>query len=408
MSKNNVDFFKEKKEWSKTKDRILGSYLVPYFSKVMARGRPICYVDCFSGKGKFDDGSDGSPLIALKCLDSVTSKSRYDTKVFTYFIELNHGNDLESNIEDYLRRLESDVLRINCRVIKGSFEENIDSVLCLHKGSTVFLYVDPYGIKALDVDKFNSFKFDEKKSVEMLINFNTWGFFREACRVLNVNFNLDKEIEEFLVEYSPNNNLDCNELTSIAGGDFWIDIVKRYKNKKLSARDAEFELSKKIAQAFRKKYKFVLNVPIKSNFETEVPKYRLFYLTNHTDGCILMAENMYNQIEDASIKSRNGQLSLFDNDTEGMVQTDDKLKSMLIEILPTDFTRIDDFICNFLTREGLITSPKKIRNLLKELENNNIIMVDRFPKTTSKGKVSSFMSEDKDKKVLIKRKQCNL
>ena len=37
----------------------------------------LVYVDCFAGKGKFEDGNDGSPLIALKiiseCLDSTIS-----------------------------------------------------------------------------------------------------------------------------------------------------------------------------------------------------------------------------------------------------------------------------------------------------------------------------------------------
>ena len=90
MSQKNNDFFKEKKKWSITKDRILGKYLVPYFQKLMCYGRPICYVDCFAGKGKFDDGQDGSPLIALKCLDKTLSNSSRTIPVYSYFIELNH------------------------------------------------------------------------------------------------------------------------------------------------------------------------------------------------------------------------------------------------------------------------------------------------------------------------------
>ncbi len=41
-------------------------------------GRPIYYVDCFAGKGKFEDGNDGFPLIALKirdkCLERTSKK----------------------------------------------------------------------------------------------------------------------------------------------------------------------------------------------------------------------------------------------------------------------------------------------------------------------------------------------
>ena len=55
MGKNTDDFFKEKKEWSKVKDDILGCYLKPYFTKIQYTKKEIIYIDGFSGKGKFDD-----------------------------------------------------------------------------------------------------------------------------------------------------------------------------------------------------------------------------------------------------------------------------------------------------------------------------------------------------------------
>ncbi len=66
MSKDNCGFFKQKKIWSEVKDELLGCYLVPYFTKILSMGNPILYVDCFAGKGKFDDGKPGSPLTALQ------------------------------------------------------------------------------------------------------------------------------------------------------------------------------------------------------------------------------------------------------------------------------------------------------------------------------------------------------
>ena len=50
MSKDNRDFFKEKKDWSEIKDTLLGAYLKPYFQKVLMTKRPIFYVDCFLEK----------------------------------------------------------------------------------------------------------------------------------------------------------------------------------------------------------------------------------------------------------------------------------------------------------------------------------------------------------------------
>ena len=68
MSKPNHKFFVEKKSWSFIKDELLQCYLLPYFQKLMCTRCPITYVDCFAGAGRFDDGNDGSPLIALKSI----------------------------------------------------------------------------------------------------------------------------------------------------------------------------------------------------------------------------------------------------------------------------------------------------------------------------------------------------
>lgn len=41
MAKDQTGFFKEKKEWSKIKDTLLGGYLPQYFQKVLLTKRPI-------------------------------------------------------------------------------------------------------------------------------------------------------------------------------------------------------------------------------------------------------------------------------------------------------------------------------------------------------------------------------
>ena len=76
MSKDNRSFFKQKKIWSEVKDELLGCYLVPYFNKILSMSNPVLYVDCFAGKGKFDDGKNGSPLIALESLEKSIQQSR--------------------------------------------------------------------------------------------------------------------------------------------------------------------------------------------------------------------------------------------------------------------------------------------------------------------------------------------
>ena len=102
MSKKNNDFFKVKKAWSEVKDELLGCYFKPYVQKILHTYKPLIYVDCFAGKGKFEDGRPGSPLIALdiirSCVDSTTMES---TSISTHFIDLNYADDLQKNLSEY-------------------------------------------------------------------------------------------------------------------------------------------------------------------------------------------------------------------------------------------------------------------------------------------------------------------
>lgn len=166
MSSNNSDFFSQKKPWSFYKDDLLRCYLMPYFTKILCTYRDLLYVDCFAGKGKFDDGNDGSPLIALKCLKECKEckerKSKPQIKEKCVFIELNYANYLETNIYD--ANLDCDT-----KVIPGRFEDNIESVVSMGNGNNVFLYLDPYGIKALNMNLFQNFP-KKCSTIELLIN----------------------------------------------------------------------------------------------------------------------------------------------------------------------------------------------------------------------------------------------
>ena len=143
MSKDNTNFFKAKNDWSKIKDKLLGCYLTPYFQKVLVTGKPICYIDCFAGKGKFEDGNAGSPLIALQiredCLGR-TTRSNKRGAIQTWFIDMNHAAELTKNINSMSPSYD----RPN--IISGKYEENIcyidaEPYWCIFKGKQVFFSV---------------------------------------------------------------------------------------------------------------------------------------------------------------------------------------------------------------------------------------------------------------------------
>src|SRR3990172_6464904 len=67
-------FFRVKREWSRVKDRIVGTYIACYLKTIQLRGRPIIIVDAFAGPGRFGDGSEGSPLIICGAIDKAPKR----------------------------------------------------------------------------------------------------------------------------------------------------------------------------------------------------------------------------------------------------------------------------------------------------------------------------------------------
>ena len=414
MSKDNSNFLKKKNEWSVIKDKLLGCYLTPYFQKVLRTGKPICYVDCFAGKGMFDDGTEGSPLIALKTRESCLQLTKIRDKqgaIKTRFIELNHASDLSKNVEAAHPSYDEPV------IIPGAYEDNIEKILSQERGSNVFLYIDPYGIKALDASLFRKFKTMGFNSFEMLINFNSFGFFRDACRVLNVDYHADEALQglDDLVEYEPTLVSADKEsedlLTAVAGGDYWKAIVLDYKTGKLDGYQAEQRLSTEYKQHLKKDYGYVLDMPIRLK-AGQRPKYRMIHVCDHEDGCFLMAQNMQKRKDELFISiQQENQLSIFDvapdysSTVEGELLSRDQIAEMVsecMEAFPGE-VNITKFVATFVNQYGLVCEFKMIYDILTEMQTKKKIEIRRNPSHRSNNQPSTFWEENKDHSVIIRR-----
>lgn len=406
MAKDNSTFFKSKNSWSEIKDRLLAFYLPQYFQKVLTTNKPIFYVDCFAGKGRFDDGKDGSPRIALQIRDTSIGQSRAKTpKIDTCFIDLNYGRELQANTAEYINKNGTPM------IVSGKYEKKIEVLLSDKRGKNVFLYIDPYGIKALDHRLFSKFADYGFYSIEMLINMNSFGFMRAACRAMRVEYFLDESLDE-LVEYEPTqvdtSSQSIDLLNSIAGGDYWQAIVWKYNSGKIDGYKAEMLFSTGYKQQLKKKYTYVLDMPICIKSKQH-PKYRMIHVSNHEDGCLLMADNMFSRSDELFVEVQNqGQLSLFDFDVQGKeVDTDGIRQKMecFLQNFPDGMTA-DKLIAAFFTEYGVLCKSGTIREIWKDMERCGSIIVTRNPATTSMGRPSTFFTEDrrKNQSVTIRRK----
>lgn len=400
MSKKNDDFFVEKKLWSKVKDELLGCYLMPYVTKILYTRKPLIYVDCFAGKGKFDDGNPGSPLIALETFKKALASTRLDyrVRIGAAFIDINYASDLEINLGSYK----------GVKIISGSYENTIEGLLNSKTGCNVFLYIDPYGIKALDCSKFDSFAKGQFNSIELLINMNSFGFIREACNALGTKFKVDdSDFFNDLVEYDTT-ILDATDksieaLNRIAGGDYWKDIIIQYKSGAIDGYKAEEYFSEQYCQRLRESYTYVLNMPIRIQ-QNQHPKYRMIHATNHPSGCVLMADNICNRWELLKDIQNGGQLSLFREDIDNQIIDESSIRERVI----AHFSQCDAWVsltaaeALFYVKYGAICKSGEITKILKTLEKDGYIVVDRNPSLTKKGKPSTFMTEGHGQTVLVK------
>lgn len=416
MAKDNKDFFKSKNSWSEIKDRLLGCYLTPYFQKVLMSRRPICYVDCFAGQGKFDDGQPGSPIIALQARDACLSKTSLENtrgKIDVCLIELNHAQKLSENIAEFHNRHGSPA------IISGRYEEKIEDLLSSKRGNNVFLYIDPYGIRALDYGLFEKFDTYGFHSLEMLINFNSFGFFRDACRAMGVGYTNDEALRDLddLVEYDPteiNSSPQSTELLNqIAGGDYWKDIVARYNRGEINGYKAERIFSTAYKSRLKQRFSYVVDMPIRLK-SGHRPKYRMIHVCNHEDGCFLMAENMQRRKDELFINiQQNRQPSLLDL-LENMTSTVEN------ELIPIDEIRkllagylagvdgevgLKKLLAGFINEHGLLCEFNTLHLILGDMGQRGDIEIIRTPAMTLKGKPTVFWTEKGNQRVSIRRKQ---
>ncbi|MGI6633825.1 MAG: three-Cys-motif partner protein TcmP [Christensenellales bacterium] len=412
MAKDNKDFFKTKNSWSEIKDQLLGCYLMPYFQKVLMTGKPLFYLDCFAGKGKFDDGNPGSPIIALQARDNCLSRTtKQSGRIETCFIDLNYAQELVTNIADYNNGYGQP------KVVSGKYEEQIEGLLSIRRGCNVFLYIDPYGIKALDSTLFDKFQTYGFYSFEMLINFNSFGFFRDACRVMRIDYKNDEALWDLddLVEYEPTpvsvSKQSEELLINIAGGDYWKDIVRDYQAKKINGYQAEKRLSTEYKQRLRERYAYVLDMPIRLK-AGQRPKYRMIHVCDHEDGCFLMAKNMQKRKDDLFINvQQGGQLSILDIDptvsstVENELISADEIKIKLIQHLACfrNDIRLTKFLATFVNDYGLLCDFNMIHNMLDEMKRTGLIEIIRDPAFTQNGKPRTFWEEKKGQTITIRR-----
>ncbi|MBC8478749.1 three-Cys-motif partner protein TcmP [bacterium] len=368
---NTDDFFAKKHEWSEIKDSILGAYLTPYLAKISRTGKAVRVADCFAGKGRFEDGKPGSPIIIQSAINKQLQTTP-DASIKGVFIEKKYVEDLRRTLT------ESEFIHI----LEGDYEVRMDYLISSYdaRNRNLFLYIDPYGVKSLKMAHFRDITEMPFHTVEVLVNLNAHGFLREGCRLLKGSILEGESLQE---NYEQDVNSPEN-LDSIAGGEYWRSIVEDYyKSRDLLAAEDAFvaEYMTQLGTAFS----YVLQFPIKKKL-SHIAKYRMVYCTNHTDGLLLMADNMALRWKEFREGARPQDL-LFEMDfpeRSATIGTVDLQNEIIKQT--TSSMLLKDLLVQIVGVFGVSFSFSEIKDLLKTLEKKEQIKVVRIPDTGPSGR----------------------
>jgi len=284
-------FYTERKEWSEIKHRLLGKYLVPYCFKLGSWNKEIFYVDGFAGKGKYEDGARGSPLIAADHAKRFKAEQR---KFRLRCINVEQNKAYFEELCSHTSELEEKGLVFNFR---GKFEDKIERILDVIKNFPTFFFIDPFGLSPI---KFNVLKpiLEREASTELLINFSLKGLQRLAG-------NLDACTITERAQKSAETKVSV--LSQVLNTSKWIGIWRSEPKREKREQEILSLYKDNLHSYFEHVYSYPIRKTVRSH-----PKYFLVFASRHFDAVELMNDFIYDE-EEQLRRHTYGMKSLFEN-----------------------------------------------------------------------------------------------
>ena len=137
-------------EHTKVKHQLLDKYLKSWISIMGSIYSKLGYIDGFAGRGIYQDGSPGSPILAMKAAQEQIDKIGKLNKFLCLFIEKDPYNYtcLKEQVEAGLVNCRN----VECTTLKGEFTDHITAFLNQYEKNRlipIFYFIDPFGWKGI-------------------------------------------------------------------------------------------------------------------------------------------------------------------------------------------------------------------------------------------------------------------
>ena len=268
MPTTEKEFFRAKRPWSRIKDRTLGSYSVPYFTKVSKLGQWIVVVDAFAGPGVFEDGSKGSPVILC---DAAEQRVPQQYRAIFGNRDVGHHTRLKTELAPLIEAKKVQAIHGRADDLLGQ----LDASMAKLGQATLLVYLDPFGLKGCEFEALKPFLGrDQTASTEIIMNVSVPTIYRLSGR---------KALSEG--RSSPQISKLQDLLSRVLGGDYWRDFM-------LAAEPNVDGVMRIYRQQLASYLPWVGACPVQED-EFSGVKYYMTFCSGHSDAMVLMNDIMF-------------------------------------------------------------------------------------------------------------------
>ena len=131
-------FFQQKQAAAVLKHGILRRYPSVFATMAGVSGNRVVYFDGYAGPGRYEDGSPGSPLLAV---ETARRTAKWNRNVECLFVE--RDSNYAANLETTLAAEAPN--EMTYRVWRGDVADHVDAALAVAGADPMLAFLDPFG-----------------------------------------------------------------------------------------------------------------------------------------------------------------------------------------------------------------------------------------------------------------------
>lgn len=162
------------KQQTQVKHEVLSNYLKRWMA-ILGKPTPdsprvLHYVDGFAGRGRYADGEDGSPIIAMRVGQELHEYRGGDISLKCYNVE--HDNENFASLEHEVEVARPQYPSVRVRNYQGPFQEHANAILKdIPERKAAFVFFDPFGYDGVELAEV--LKFVRRRYHEVFVNFQS-------------------------------------------------------------------------------------------------------------------------------------------------------------------------------------------------------------------------------------------